>query len=92
LSLNDLASRLDISRNRLSFIINKYSGLCFYDFVNKFRIEEVKKIMTNSGSEEKNILEIAYDAGFNSKATFNRIFKKYTKTTTSAYRNKITSG
>lgn len=50
----------------------------FNDFVNEFRIEEVKNKLQNDAAENSNLLGIAFDCGFNSKATFNRGFKKIT--------------
>lgn len=86
LTLSELAEELNISSNNLSFIINKYTNLKFYDFINTYRVEEAKKYLIDS--EIDNILEIAYNAGFKSKSTFNKIFKKYTQVTPSEYKMK----
>jgi AraC-like DNA-binding protein len=51
-------------------------GMNFNDFVNSFRIEAVKKMFDNDFHQKQTILSIAFDCGFNSKATFNRAFKK----------------
>lgn len=79
LTLNDLAIKLNISRNHLSQIVNNNSGKNFYDFISYYRVEEAKKIIKKSNEKNKNIIAIAFDVGFNSKSTFNRKFKKYTK-------------
>ena len=50
----------------------------FNDFVNKYRVEEVKKAFDNGDHKKSTLLGIAFDCGFNSKATFNRAFKKNT--------------
>ena len=49
----------------------------FYTFVNELRIEEVKEKLRDPKNDNLKILSLAYDSGFNSKATFNRIFKQY---------------
>ncbi|MEJ2664865.1 MAG: helix-turn-helix domain-containing protein [Spirochaetia bacterium] len=87
LTLPKLSKKLNINRNTLSFIINTYFKVNFYDFVNRYRIEEVKKYLRNSESKKVNLLHAALDAGFNSKTSFNVIFKKYTKMTPTQYKN-----
>ncbi len=84
LTLGSLAERVDIPRNHLSEIINKHSGCNFYDFVNKFRVEEARRIISEE-SEEK-MISVAFKSGFNSKNTFNRTFSKYLATSPSNYR------
>ena len=69
----------------LSYIINDKFNLNFYDFINKYRIEESKQYL-NKSSNIKTVLEIAYKVGFNSKTTFNSAFKKYTDMTPSEFR------
>ena len=83
LSLNELAQKLSISNNYLSQIINQYEQKNFYDFVNKYRVEEFIKNAQNNTTHS--ILAIALDAGFNSKSSFNSVFKKMMNTTPSRY-------
>lgn len=87
LTLTSLAKQVNISRNQLSEIINCHFKCNFYDFVNKYRVEEVKKRMKIN--KDFTILAIAFDAGFPSKSTFNSVFKKSTGLTPSEYRNKL---
>lgn len=87
LTLTSLANSVNISRNQLSEIINTGTGGNFYDFVNKYRVEEVKQLMQNPKFKDFTILAIAFEAGFPSKSTFNSIFKKFTGLTPSVYRN-----
>jgi AraC-like DNA-binding protein len=84
LTLTSLAGQVKISRNQLSEIINTRFECNFYDFVNKYRIEEVKQRMKTN--KDFTILAIAFDAGFPSKSTFNSVFKKFTGLTPSEYR------
>ena len=87
LTLVDLARQLEISRNQLSQVINAGVGDNFYNFINKFRVEEVKRLINHDSSRQYTILALASDAGFNSKSSFNSIFKKATGLTPSEYRN-----
>jgi AraC-like DNA-binding protein len=86
ITLTNLADKLNIPRNTLSFIINEYTGLNFYDFINSYRIEEAKNILLDPCYKNNNILDIAYDSGFNSKSTFNASFKKFTNKTPKEYK------
>lgn len=87
LSLTDLSDLLDVSTHNLSEIINTRLNKSFYDYVNECRVEEVKKMLLDDKYKSYSILAIAYEAGFNSKSSFNTIFKKITGTTPSGYRN-----
>ncbi|MBN1698740.1 MAG: helix-turn-helix transcriptional regulator [Spirochaetales bacterium] len=89
IALPTLAKKLSIPRNTLSYIINNYMGLTFYDFINKFRVEQVKELLEDPEHQENNILEIAYFSGFNSKSSFNSVFKKLTNFSPSEYRRKF---
>jgi len=86
LTLSDLASLLKISSHNLSEIINTKGGKNFFDFINHYRIEEVKKELINPNKQNLTILAIAMDAGFNSKTSFNTLFKKYVGTTPTQFR------
>ena len=58
----------------------------FFDFINEYRLDEVKQALTDPAKQHLKILAIAFDAGFNSKTSFNTIFKKHTGMTPSEYR------
>ncbi len=87
LTLTDLAKQLDISRNQLSEVINTGIGDNFYNFINKYRIDEVKQLIRDDSKKRYKIMSLAYEAGFNSKSSFNNIFKKTMGLTPSAYRD-----
>lgn len=89
LTLSILARDLGISRSQLSSLINEGTGDNFYDFVNKYRVEEVKRLMTDPQVKNYNLLGIALEAGFKSKSTFNLIFKRFTGLTPSEYRKNL---
>lgn len=85
LTIQDVAEKLKTNKQYISEVINKSFQKNFYDFVNDYRIEEFKRIAARPGSDRMNILGIAFEAGFNSKAAFNAVFKKKTGVTPSAY-------
>ena len=85
LTIYKLAEYLGVQRHHLSQVINEKAQKSFFDFINYYRVEEVKKQLSNPEMSNRNILGIALDCGFNSKATFNTAFKKYTSMTPSAY-------
>ncbi|HEY4326627.1 MAG TPA: ABC transporter permease [Mucilaginibacter sp.] len=78
LSLNSLAEKLEIHPHDLSRIINIALKKSFSDFVNEHRVRDVVRKMQHSAFDHITLLGIAYESGFNSKSTFNRIFKQMT--------------
>ena len=78
LSLTDLSRQLHTNPVLLSQLINSGAGRNFNDFVNQYRVEEFKRQVRNSANAHLSFLGLALDCGFNSKATFNRAFKKFT--------------
>jgi AraC-like DNA-binding protein len=78
LTLTDLAKKLETNAAVISKAINQGFGLNFNDFINNFRIEAVKSSFQLGEHKKSTLLGIAFDCGFNSKATFNRAFKKNT--------------
>ncbi|MCD4693709.1 MAG: helix-turn-helix domain-containing protein [Calditrichales bacterium] len=87
LTLNELAEKVSIPPFHLSQILNTCLNQNFFDFINSYRIEESKKLLSEHSSNKKTILEIIYETGFNSKSVFNNAFKKYTGMTPSQFRN-----
>lgn len=78
LSLQEMASHIKISPRQLSAIINQTYHCSFSDFINQHRVEEVKKRIRNKDNNQLTLIAIAYEAGFNSKSSFNAMFKKFT--------------
>jgi AraC-like DNA-binding protein len=85
LNLLELAEKVNLSRNQLSYIINQNHQKNFNEFVNSYRVEEVKRLMFDPANKNLKLISIAYDSGFNSKASFNRIFKQMTNMTPSQF-------
>ncbi|MCX2745489.1 AraC family transcriptional regulator [Mangrovivirga sp. M17] len=91
LTLLKLADQLRMSENDLSILINHHLGKHFFDFINEYRIKEAKELLEDPDNKELTILEIVYEAGFNSKSSFYTAFKKITDQTPTQYRKKALS-
>ena len=85
LSLGELAQQLNISVNHLSQVLNTVQKQNFFDFVNSYRVNEVIEKMKDPGNRHLTLLAIGLDSGFNSKTSFNTVFKKFTGETPSRY-------
>jgi len=79
-----LAQIMNLSKHHLSQVINENFNMGFYDFINKFRLEKSIELLEN---ENLNILEVAFNSGFNNKVSFYRAFKKRYAQTPLEYRN-----
>jgi AraC-like DNA-binding protein len=76
INLSTLARNLNCSTSALSKSINTIGGQNFNDFINRYRVDEFKQKAADPNMQQFSLLAIAHDCGFNSKATFNRAFKK----------------
>ncbi len=86
LKLQDLADRLNIAMRHLSQVINQRLGMNFFDYVNAYRVNCVKELMESEDHAHQTVMDLMLSAGFNTKSTFNKAFKKVTDTTPSQYR------
>jgi AraC-like DNA-binding protein len=89
LSLTMLADALGITPNQLSQVINQKSRSNFFNFINGYRVEAVKDKFKDPALVAYSILGIAYDSGFRSKSSFNKIFKEITGQTPLQYRKAV---
>lgn len=89
LRLEDLARELNLKPYQVSEILNLGIGATFSDYINGFRIAEVKRRLQDPEYAHMNILGIATDSGFNSKSVFNKVFRDQTGLTPSQYRAKL---
>lgn len=85
LNLSDLAKKANMSRGQLSEVINSGFNKNFNDFVNMYRVNAFKDMIKEDKHKQLSLLGIAQECGFNSKATFNRVFKKLTNYSPSEY-------
>jgi AraC-like DNA-binding protein len=86
LSLKELAGRMNFTENNLSQLINEGLGKNFYDFVNAYRVAEVKQKIKKREYAHLTLFGIAQECGFNSKSSFNSIFKQHTGITPSEFK------
>jgi len=90
LTIHDLSQKTGIPRHHITEVLNEKYGRNFFTFVNEYRVREVISRINDPKYQRYTILAIAFDSGFNSKSTFNTIFKAYTGNTPSEYRNELT--
>ena len=90
LSIHELSVMTDIPRHHITQVLNEKHGKNFFTFINEYRVKEVISRFNDPANNNFTILAIAYDSGFNSKTTFNSIFKSQTGLTPSEFREKAT--
>lgn len=83
--LETLAGKLNTTRHNTSQVINEHFKMSFHELINSYRIHEAKEILNSDAQKDLNIIDIAYEVGYNNKVTFNKAFKKDTKLTPSEY-------
>jgi len=81
LSLPEVSMALDINPNRLLQVINEKTGLNFKDYINSYRVEEAKLLLSSTEFQKLTIEAIAEKAGFYSKSPFYSAFKKHAEMT-----------
>lgn len=90
LQVDTLAAALGVRQQTLSEVLNAHAGLRFYDYINGLRVEEARRMMTSPDMAGLSLLDIAMAAGFSSKSTFNKYFKRTFALTPSEYRRQHT--
>ena len=88
-SLETLAEELSIGLSHASKVINMHANSNFPDYINKLRVKQAKKLLTDDAFRPYKILAIGLESGFNSKSTFYAAFKKFTSQTPSEYREAL---
>lgn len=86
-NIEDIAEALNTNTRYISQVINETFEMNFFNFVNKFRIDDAKEILQSKDSEKYTIEGVAKMVGFNSKSSFNGAFKKSTGYTPSEFKN-----
>jgi AraC-like DNA-binding protein len=76
LSLRELAENVNVSSNKLSWLLNEQIGQNFNEYINTLRLESFKEQALNPDNSHLTLLGLAYESGFNSKTVFNTFFKK----------------
>jgi len=86
LTLQQLAKKLEVPVYQVSQTLNEGMKKNFYDVVNGYRVEEAKRLLLDEKNKNYTILSVGFEAGFNSKTTFNTVFKKFTGMTPTEFR------
>lgn len=91
LSASEVANRLNITRQQLSQLLTHHFKMNFYDFVNRYRVQEFQARLQSGNYGHLTLLGLALECGFNSKSSFNAVFKSITGKTPSAFAASIKS-
>jgi len=89
INLEELSEKLGTTRHNTSQVINEHFNLNFFELINKYRINEALDILKNDTQKKLNIIDVAYEVGFNNKVTFNKSFKKILAQTPTQYLNAL---
>jgi len=90
ITVQSLARQINIPAHHLSHLLNAEMGCNFFAYINALRIQEIKRQLSDERFASETILDLALNAGFNNKATFNKAFKQIAGTTPSQYRRETT--
>ncbi|MDC7995756.1 helix-turn-helix domain-containing protein [Altibacter sp. HG106] len=85
LSLQKLAELLETSRHSASQVINQHFQMNFYELINSYRVRAAMQLLESEANQQRNIIDIAYEVGFNNKVSFNKSFKRIAATTPSQF-------
>ncbi|MEX0272785.1 MAG: helix-turn-helix domain-containing protein [Flavobacteriaceae bacterium] len=89
ISLSGLSKMIGRTTQKTSEVINQYANQNFNDFINYYRIQGAKRMLLDGQNTNLTIASIAFDAGFSSLSSFNSAFKKFEKTTPSAFKKSM---
>ncbi len=90
--IESLAKQISVPTRTLSMIINQHFDINFFEFINRYRIDEAKRLLLDPEDPNKTILQVILETGFGSKSSFNSIFKQHVGMTPSEFRRKHRSG
>ncbi|HEY7883625.1 MAG TPA: helix-turn-helix domain-containing protein [Cellvibrionaceae bacterium] len=91
LNIEEFSTRIDLPVRDVSAVINKHFGTNFFEYMNSYRVEEAKRLLTDKDHADLTVLDILLQAGFNSKSAFHRFFKRLTGMSPSEYRKQSTT-
>ncbi|HAS40549.1 MAG TPA: hypothetical protein DCS93_08720 [Microscillaceae bacterium] len=88
LTVYQLAKMMNLPSKKVSYLINSHLQCSFSDFINKYRVEEIKQRIQQQDTQKLTLLALAQEAGFSSKSSFNFMFKKFTGVAPNTYKKK----
>jgi AraC-like DNA-binding protein len=89
LTIHQLADMLEVPSAKISIYLNHYLNKNFFTYINEYRVMEAKRRIADTAYNHLTLVSIGLDSGFNSKSSFNSLFKKYTSQTPSEYKKRI---
>jgi len=89
LSLQDLSENVKIPQHHITQTLNIYKEISFYDYINAYRVEAFINKLQKGDSDKFSLLGLAFDCGFNSKSSFNRVFKNITGKSPSEFKKTL---
>jgi AraC-like DNA-binding protein len=92
LNIENFSTRVGLPVKEVSAVINKHFGTNFFEYINSYRVEEAKALLSDPSLSDKTILDILMESGFNSKSAFHRFFKRLVGMSPSEFRRKHLSG
>ncbi|RYY73062.1 MAG: AraC family transcriptional regulator [Gammaproteobacteria bacterium] len=87
INLERFSEQIGLRARDVSNIINSHYKSNFFEFINGYRVEEAKRLLTSDAHKDDTILDIIYKSGFNSQSAFHRFFKRIVGVTPSEFRN-----
>jgi len=88
LNIEEFSKRIDLPIKDVSAVINKHYGTNFFEFMNKYRVEEAKRLLLDEKCSDMTVLDILLQAGFNSKSAFHRFFNRLVGVSPTEFRKK----
>lgn len=85
LNIETLSQELNVSSDYLKQIINQKASSNFFEFINTYRLRELKKRVMDRENNDTTLLSLAFESGFSSKSSFYKTFKELTGITPSQY-------
>nr|WP_299382563.1 helix-turn-helix domain-containing protein [Allomuricauda sp.] len=91
LGLTELSQKIGLPERSISMAINHGLHKNFFQYINGYRVQDIKEKLKNPKNSNLKLMSLAYDSGFNSKASFNRIFKAHTGMTPNEFKQQNSS-
>lgn len=76
LNIEEFSKRIDLPVKEVSAVINKHYGTNFFEFMNSYRVEEAKRLLSDEKHADMTVLDVLLQSGFNSKSAFHRFFNR----------------
>jgi AraC-like DNA-binding protein len=83
LNIEEFSKRINLPVKEVSAVINKHYNTNFFEFMNSYRVEEAKRLLSDT---DKSVMDVLLEAGFNSKSAFHRFFSRLVGMSPTEYR------